>query len=112
MIHVFTFKLYIFFGCWTLVLVSYQASCASLVMKLDFYKPTVFKVHPLISGITAHAPMPGRLEYVFVLYVFDQNEWCLNNGLLSLGLNPQPLSHGPSALTTRPRLLTFFNVVN
>ncbi len=52
-----------FFKCLTLVLVSYQASCSSLVMKMDFYKPTVFKVQPPISGITAHATMPGRLKY-------------------------------------------------
>jgi hypothetical protein len=36
---------------------------------------------------------------------FDPNEWCLKNGLLSGGLNPPPLSHESSALTTRPRLL-------
>ena len=36
---------------------------------------------------------------------FDPNEWCLKNGLLSGGLNPRPLSHESSALTTRPRLL-------
>ena len=38
---------------------------------------------------------------------FDPNEWCLKNGLLSGGLNPRPLSHESSALTTRPRLLAF-----
>jgi hypothetical protein len=27
-----------------------------------FYKPTVLKVYPPISGITAHATMPGWLE--------------------------------------------------
>ena len=36
---------------------------------------------------------------------FDPDEWCLKNGLLSGGLNPGPLSHEPSAFTTRPRLL-------
>ncbi len=36
---------------------------------------------------------------------FDPNEWCLNNGLHSGGLNPGPLCHESSALTTRPRLL-------
>jgi hypothetical protein len=36
---------------------------------------------------------------------FDPNEWCLKNGLHSGGLNPGPLGHESSALTTRPRLL-------
>jgi hypothetical protein len=36
---------------------------------------------------------------------FDPNEWCLKNGLRSGGLNPGPLGHESSALTTRPRLL-------
>jgi hypothetical protein len=44
---------------------------------MDFYKPTVFKVQPPISGITAHATMPGRLEYLILLHAFDQNEWCM-----------------------------------
>ncbi len=48
-----------------------------------FYKPTVLKVHPPINGITAHATMPGRLEYSTL--AFDPNEWCLKNGLLSGG---------------------------
>jgi hypothetical protein len=46
-------------------------------MKMDFSKPTVFKVQPPISGITAHATMPGWLEYLFLLHAFDQNEWCM-----------------------------------
>ena len=37
--------------------------------------------------------------------IFDPNEWCLKNGLLSGGLIPPPLNHESSALTTRPRLL-------
>jgi len=41
----------------------------------------------------------------FLLQAFDQNEWCLKNGFLSGRLNPRPLSHESSALTTRPRLL-------
>jgi hypothetical protein len=36
---------------------------------------------------------------------FDPNEWCLKNGLHSGGLNPGPLIHESSALTTRPWLL-------
>ncbi len=46
-----------------------------------FYKPTIF------------APS------------FDPNEWCLKNGLYSGSLNPGPLGHESSALTTRQRLL-------
>ena len=42
-----------------------------------------------------------------MLQAFDPNEWCLKNGLLGGGLNPRPLSHESSALTTRPRLLAF-----
>jgi hypothetical protein len=38
---------------------------------------------------------------------FDPHEWCLKNGLHSGGLNPGPLGHVFSALTTRPRLLAF-----
>jgi hypothetical protein len=34
-----------------------------LVMKLNFYKPTILKIHPPICGITAHATMPGGLEH-------------------------------------------------
>jgi hypothetical protein len=41
----------------------------------------------------------------FVVPSFDPNEWCLKNGLHSGGLNPGPLGHESSALTTRPRLL-------
>jgi hypothetical protein len=36
---------------------------------------------------------------------FDPNEWCLKNGLHSGGLNPGPLGHESSALTTRPVVL-------
>jgi hypothetical protein len=83
-----------------------------LLLDFDFYKPTVFKVQPPISGITAHAPMPGRLEYLFLLHTFDQNQWCMKNGPLSGVFNPQPLSHESSALTTRPQLLSCFTEVN
>jgi hypothetical protein len=37
-----------------MLILSYEAGC---------YKLTVLKVHPLISGIIAHATMPGRLEH-------------------------------------------------
>ncbi len=32
-------------------------------MKLDFYVPTVLKVHPPVSGITPHATMLVRLAW-------------------------------------------------
>jgi hypothetical protein len=47
----------------------------------------------------------------FLLQVFDPNEWCLKNGLLSGGLNPRPLSHESSALTTRPGALKLLILV-
>ncbi len=37
---------------------------------------------------------------------FDPNQWCVKNGLHNGGLNPGPLGHESSALTTRPQLLT------
>jgi len=42
---------------------------------------------------------------------FDPYEWCLNYGLHSAGLNPQPLGRESSALTARPRLFAF-KIVN
>ena len=49
--------------------------------------------------------------YLIFALGFDPNEWCLKNGLLSGGLNPQPLSHESSALTTRPRLLALEDTI-
>ena len=43
----------------------------------------------------------------FFVPSFDSSEWCLKNGLHSGGLNPGPLGHESSALTTRP---VFFNL--
>ncbi len=61
-----------FFGffCGTLVLVSWQASCSSLAIKLDFYKPTVLKVHPPFSRITADATVPHWLEITSMFLLF------------------------------------------
>jgi hypothetical protein len=56
------------FFVWTLVLISQQASCSSKVMKLDVYKPTALKDHLPISGITAHATMPGTLEHPIISF--------------------------------------------
>jgi len=36
--------------------------------KVGFYDPTILKVHPPISWITAHAAMPGRLEHLISLF--------------------------------------------
>jgi len=48
----------------------------------------------------------ARLEFSTIFASsFDPYEWCLKNGLCSGGLNPGPLGHESSALTTRPRLL-------
>jgi hypothetical protein len=81
-----------------------------LSYEAGFYKLTILKVHPPISGITAHTTMPGRSQHstYLLLQAFDPNEWCLKNGLLSGCLNPRPISHESSALTTRPQLLAKF----
>ena len=51
--------------------------------------------------------LPGfELSTIFIPS-FDPNEWCLKNGLHSLGLNPGPLGHESFALTTRPQLLAY-----
>ena len=41
-----------------------------LSYEAGFYKPTILKVHPPISGITAHATMPGRLEQSIISLCF------------------------------------------
>jgi len=63
--------------------------------------------HPPISGITAHATMPGRLEhsiisFCFTLYIQMYDAWNIVSWVG--GLNPWPYSHELSALTTRLRL--------
>ena len=48
----------------------------------------------------------ARLEFsTIIVQSFVPNEWCLKNGLHSGGLNPRPLGHESSALTTRPGFL-------
>ncbi len=72
-----------------------------------FYKPTIPQSPPshLRDYSTCNS---ARLEFSTIFVPsFDPNEWCLKNGLHSQGLNPGPLSHLSSALTTRPRLLAF-----
>ncbi len=46
--------------------------------------------------------------YFVIAQAFDPNEWCLKNGHLSGALNPRPLSHESSSLTTRPQVSGFF----
>ncbi len=58
--------------------------------------------------MASKAPKPVGAP-IFVPSI-DPNEWCLKNGLHNGGLNPGPLGHESSALTTRPRLLA--NQVN
>jgi hypothetical protein len=60
-----------------------------LSYEAGFYKSTILKVHPPISGITAHATMPGRLKhsiFSFCSRLLIQNEWCLKNGLHQLSI--------------------------
>ncbi len=35
---------------------------------VGFYKPTVLKVHPPISGVAAHATMPRWLEHSIISF--------------------------------------------
>ncbi len=71
-----------------------------------FYKPTIPQSPP--SHLRDYSTCNNaRLEFSTIsVPSFDQNEWCLKNGLHSGDLNPGPLSHESSALTTRPWLLT------
>ncbi len=50
-----------------------------------------------------------RVFHNFLFQAFDPNKWCLKNGIHSGVLNPGPLTHESSALTTRPRLLAVVN---
>ncbi len=100
------------FFCWTLVIVSWQASCSSLVMKLDFYKPTVLKVHPPISRITAHATIPGRLKHsiissCFRFFIQMNGAWKM---VSSVGVWTPYLSV-MTALTTKPQLFACHLVI-
>ncbi len=65
----------------------------------------VLKAHPPLLQDYSICNNARLITNQFLLQGFDPNEWCLKNGLLSGGLNSQPLSHESSALTTRPRLL-------
>ncbi len=66
-----------------------------------FYKPTIPPSHLWDYSTCNKASI--EFSTIFVPS-FDPNEWCLKNGLCSGGLNPGPLGHESSALTTRSRL--------
>jgi hypothetical protein len=70
-----------------------------------FYKPTIPQSPP--SHLRDYSTCNNaRLEFSTIFVPsFDPYEWCLKNCLHSGGLNPGPLGHESSALTTRPRLL-------
>jgi len=73
-------------------------------MKLDFISQSSSKSTLPFAGLSICNN--GRLiSKQFLLQVFDPNEWCLKNCLLSEGLYQRPLTHESSALTTRLRLL-------
>jgi len=69
-------------------------------MNLNIHKPSVLKVHPPISRITAHAQKPGGLEHSMISF-FSMLKMQIGTLVCSEGgLNPRPISH---ALTTRPQ---------
>jgi hypothetical protein len=72
-----------------------------------FTKPTIPQSPP--SHLQDYSTCNNaRLEFSTIFVPsFEPNEWCLKNGLHSGGLNPGPLGHESSALTTKPRLLTY-----
>ncbi len=65
----------------------------------------ILKVHPPFFQEYSICNNARLISTQFFLPCFDPNEWCLKNGLRNGELNPQPLSHESSALTTIPRLL-------
>ena len=92
------------FFCGILVLVSWQAFISSIVLKLYFISQLSSKSTLPFAGLQHMQQCQVNFHSIFAS-IFDPNEWCLKNGLHSEGLNPQPLSHESSALTTRPQPL-------
>jgi hypothetical protein len=75
---------------------------SSLVLKLDFYKPTILKIHPPICRIRAWLILDRYYDNMI-----DPHEWDMLMGSSALrDWNILPLSCKPSALTTRPWLLS------
>jgi hypothetical protein len=70
-----------------------------------FYKPCILHSPP--SHLRDYSKRNNaRLEFSTIFVPsFDPNEWCLQNVLRNEFLNPGPLGHESSALTTRPWLL-------
>ncbi len=100
---------FFFFFCWTLVLVSWQASCSSLVMKLDFISQPASKSTLPLAGLQhmqqCQVDWKNPLSLFAICYWSKwmvHERWSLQWGQDS---NPQPSGHESSALTTRPRLL-------
>ncbi len=81
-----------------------------LSYEAEFYKPTVLKVHPPNSRISAHATLPGRLKHIIIsfcsrLLIQMNNAWKMVSSV-GWGFEPtRPLCREFSAVTTRPRLL-------
>ncbi len=75
-----------------------------------FYKLTIPQSPP--SSLRDYRTCNNaRLEFSTIFVPsFDPNEWCRKNGLHSGGLNPGPLGHESSTLTTRPRLLALLSI--
>ncbi len=75
-----------------------------------FYKPTIPQSPP--SNFWDYSTFNNaRLEFSTIFVpCFDPNDWCLKNGLHSGSLNPGPLGHKSSALTTRPVFFNLFEV--
>ncbi len=80
----------------------------SLVIKLHFISQPPSKSTLPFAGLQHMQKCQANLYSNFLLPYFNPNEWCRENGLHNCGLNPRPLSHESSALTTRPRLLVLF----
>jgi hypothetical protein len=98
-------KLILFLGLWAFGLSRLTSLQFIQYHVAGFYKPTIPQSPP--SHLWDYSTCNyARLEFSTIcLPSFDPNGWCLKNGLHSEGLNPGPLGHESSALTTRPRLL-------
>jgi hypothetical protein len=97
-------KLSLFFVCESLALVCWQAFISSVVMKLDFKSQPSSKSTLPFAGL--QHMQQCQVNFHSILAPKLWSKWMVHeNGIHSGGLNPWPLSHESSALTTRPRLL-------
>ncbi len=69
-------------------------------MKLYFISQPSSKSTLPFAGLQHMQQCQVKFHSIFAS-CFDPNEWCMKKGLHSGGLNPRPLSHESSALTTR-----------